>query len=476
MSDTITSPEHHLSDLFGGETLVPDQPGYDHARAMYNGSIDSRPALIVQPRSASDVIDAVNYARETGLPIAARCGGHAVSGTSIVEDGILVDLSTLKGIHVDTSRRTAIAQGGVLWGEYDRDTTLHGYATPGGRVTTTGIGGFTLGGGYGWLSTALGLTCDNLVSADLVTADGRLVHVTEDEHPDLLWGLRGAGANYGIVTSFEYQLHPIEPMVLGGMLVVPNNDDAAAFARGWRDYVLNASENLMSGLATLLAPPLPVVPPEIVGTPVVGVVAMYYGPVEDGEEHLAPLRELAAGGMDLVQPMPYTVFQTLLDPLSPKGMLNYHRGQHLDGLSDESLDNYLEVGRSIHSPLTQGVIFRHGGAISRVPEMATAASNRSAPFMAHPIAAWDTPDKTEYERAWVDRFSEALTRDLTGGVYLNFEPGTSANDVIAGFGEEKYDRLVALKDEWDPDNLFRANHNIAPTGWSHVSVPRQSPR
>ncbi|MGH3333721.1 MAG: FAD-binding oxidoreductase [Nocardioidaceae bacterium] len=476
MSETVTAAKQGLSPEFKGETIAPDDPRFDSARAVYNGGIDRRPALIVRPTGAADVIDAVTYARESGLPLAVRCGGHAVSGTSICEGGILIDLSSLKGVHVDPGRGIATTQAGVLWGEYDRETALHGLATPGGRVTTTGVGGFTLGGGYGWLSTKYGLTCDNLVAADVVTADGRLVRVSEDENPELLWGLRGAGANFGVVTSYELRTYPMPPLILAGMLIVPNDGNAADVARGWRAYVETAPEELMSALVTLLAPPAPFVPPEVVGQPMLAMVVAYLGSPEEGTAPIAPLRELADGGMDLVQPMPYTAFQAILDESNPRGWLNYHRGQHLHRLSDHVIDEYLTVGRNIHSPMTGGLIFRHGGAISRVSEDATAAGSRSAPYMAHPIACWETPAETDYEMDWVRRFSAAVAPDTTGGVYLNFEPGTTQKDVVAGFGEEKYRRLVALKDEWDPTNLFRSNHNIPPTGWSQPTVPRQAKR
>ncbi|HET6626016.1 MAG TPA: FAD-binding oxidoreductase [Nocardioidaceae bacterium] len=472
---TADQPTVELSADFMGETIRPGDAGFDKARAVYNRGIDKHPALIVRPTGAADVMDAVNYARTARLPLTARCGGHSVAGTSANEGGVLIDLSSLKGVHVDPDRGTAIAQAGVLWGEYDRETQLYGRATPGGRVTTTGLGGFTLGGGYGWLSTKFGLSCDNLVAADIVTADGRLVHVSEDENEDLLWGLRGAGANFGVVTSYELRVHEIPPLLLAGMLVVPNQE-AAGFARAYRDYIETAPEDLATAMVTILAPPEDFVPPELVGQPMVALVVAYIGDPEEALETVAPLRELAAGGMDLVQPMPYTALQAMIDGFNPKGMLNYHRGIHLARLSDEVIDEVLEVGSTIHSPLTQGVMFRHGGAIARVPEDATAAGNRAAQYMAHPIAAWDTADKTDYEMDWVRRFSAAVEPDTTGGVYLNFEPGTTLSDVKAGFGDDKYARLVALKDEWDPTNLFRSNHNIAPTGWEGVKLPEQPVR
>ena len=390
-----------LHPEFKGEAIRPEDPGFDTARAVYNGSIDRRPALIVRPTGAADVRDAVTYARTSGLPLVVRCGGHSVAGTSASEGGVLIDLSSLKGVQVDPRRGTAVAQAGVLWGEYDRETQLRGLATPGGRVTTTGVGGFALGGGYGWLSRKYGLTCDNLVSADIVTADGRLLHVSEDEHPDLLWGLRGAGANFGVVTAYELRLHEIPPLIMAGMLVVPNHD-AEQLLRAYRDYTLGAPEEVVSASVVLLAPPEEFVPAELVGTPVLALVVAYVGDPKDAVDVLAPLRDAVtgAGGMDLIEPMPYTSFQAMLDGFAPKGWLNYHRGLHLSSYSDEILAPYLEVGRTIHSPLTQGIVFHHAGAVSRVAEDATAAGNRAAPYMAHPIAAWATPEETDYEMSW----------------------------------------------------------------------------
>lgn len=475
MADATTQPVLELSSDFKGTTIQPSDPDYDRARSIYNGSIDRRPRLIVRPTGAADVRDAVNYARTADLPLSVRCGGHGIAGTSVCDDGVLIDLSSLKGVQVDPRRGTAIAQGGALWGEYDRETELFGLATPGGRVTTTGVGGFTLGGGYGWLSPKYGLSCDNLVGADVVTADGRLVHASEDENADLLWGLRGAGANFGVVTCYELRTHPIPPLLLAGLLVVPNQD-AGDYVRAYRDLAEQAPEELVTAVVTILAPPEEFVPPELVGTPVVATVLAYIGDPEEAVEAAKPLRDLAAaaGGMDLVQPMPYTAFQAMIDGFAPRGWLNYHRGVHLDRFSDGVIDRWLEVGKDIGSPMTQGVVFRHGGAVSRVGENDTAFGNRAAPYMAHPIACWDTPEKEAHEHAWVARFTEAVQPDATGGVYLNFEPGTSRRDVLAGFGEEKYQRLVALKDQWDPTNLFRSNHNIAPTGWSPVHIPAQA--
>lgn len=462
MTAHVTPAEIGLADGFKGVAIQPGDVDYDEARAVYNGMIDRKPAVIIRPTGAADVRDAVAFARERHLPLAVRCGGHSVAGVSSVEGGVLIDLSSLKGVHVDPERGTARANGGVLWGEYDRETEMFGLATPGGRVTTTGVGGFCLGGGYGWLSPKYGLTCDNLVAADLLTASGALVHVTDDTNPELMWALRGAGANFGVVTSFEFRVHPVPPLIMAGMLVVPNDDRAQDVVAGYRDYVEQAPEDLVTGLATLLAPPADFVPPELVGKPVLAIVAAFFGSPVDAEAAVAPLRALTAGGVNLVQPMPYTAFQAMLDPFAPRGWLNYHRGQHLSAIPDDVMASFLEVGRAIRSPMSQGIVFRHGGAVSRVAEDATAAGNRGAAYMAHPIACWATEPETRREMEWVDRFSAAFEPVLTGGVYLNFEPSTDEANVRSGYGDAKYERLAALKAEWDPDNIFRGNHNVPP--------------
>src|SRR5437763_4657249 len=271
---------------FRGQAIRPGEPGYDEGRAVINGMRDRISARIVRPTGAADIIDAVNLARDNGLPVGIRCGAHSVAGNGVTDGGIQIDLSSLKGVRVDPGNKRAWSNAGVLWGEYDRETQLYGLATPGGRVTTTGVGGFTTGGGYGWLSPVYGRTCDNLMAADVVTADGRLVHTSAEENPDLLWGLRGGSSNFGIVTSFEFELHPVGPMVMAGMLI-HMLDDAPAVVRAYRDYVESAPEELVTALAIVQAPPAPFVPPELVGTPVLGMIAFYVGKPEDGEKVVA---------------------------------------------------------------------------------------------------------------------------------------------------------------------------------------------
>jgi FAD/FMN-containing dehydrogenase len=452
-----------LESAFQGQQFGPGDDGYDAARAVYNGLIDKRPALIARCSGVADVIDAVRLARENKLPLAVRCGGHSVAGNGVCDDGVLIDLSGMKGVHVDAGTRTARANAGVLWGEFDRETQLFGLATPGGRMTTTGVGGFTLGGGYAWLSTKHGLACDNLISAQVVTADGRVVTASEDENPDLLWGLRGGGGNFGVATSYEFGLHELGPIVMAGMAVHPI-DSARDVARAWRDWVEGAPEAVCSGLGILLAPPEPFVPLEVQGKPVLGILVMYAGDPDEGAEVLRPLKqEIGPPAVDLIDRIPYMAFQAIVDPFSPKGWLNYHRGEHLASFPDEAIDAYVEHGARVKSPMSQSIVFRHGGAISRVPEDATAASHRDAPYMWHPIAAWSDPADTDDTIAWVRESSAAIAPFTTGGVYLNFEQDEGEEHVRVGYGPDKYARLVALKDKYDPENLFHINQNIAPS-------------
>jgi FAD/FMN-containing dehydrogenase len=458
---------------FRGELIRPDDDSYNEARKVYNRMIDKRPALIVRPTGAADVIDAVNLARENGLPLAVRCGGHSVAGQGVVDDGILIDLSSLKGVRVDPTSRRARTNAGALWGEFDRETQLFGLATPGGRVTTTGVGGFTLGGGYGWLSPKWGLTCDNLTSVDVVTADGRLVTASEEENEDLFWGVRGGSGNFGVVTSYEFRLHQLGPIVLAGLLLHPI-DDAKSVIRGYRDYVETAPEELATGTVILQAPPAPFIPEHLHGKPALGIAAMYIGDADEGRDVVAPLKELGPPAVDMIQPMPYTAFQALLDPFNQQGLLIYTRGMHLSELPDEGIDTYVEYATEIarfSNPMTQIIIFRHGGAVSRVPDEVTAAGHRDAEYMVHPITGWQDPADTERHIDWVGRFSEAMRPFTTGGVYLNFEPDEGEERVRAGYGAEKYARLVELKDKWDPENLFRVNQNIKPSRESGVAAP-----
>jgi FAD/FMN-containing dehydrogenase len=457
-----TVPQDALAQLaegFGGGLLTSGEPGYDDARSIYNAMIDRRPALIARCSGTADVISAVRYAREQELPIAVRCGGHSVAGHSAGDAGaVLIDLSLMKGVRVDPEARTARANGGVLWGEFDRETQVFGLATPGGRVTTTGVGGFTLGGGYGWLSTKYGLTSDNLISADVVTADGRLVTASETENEDLFWALQGGGGNFGVATSFEFRLHPVGPVVLGGLMAF-GLDRAEAAMAAFRELVDGAPDELATAAAMVTAPPEPFVPEEAWGHPVFAVIVSYCGDPEEGQKLVQGLRDVGPA-VDLVGPMPYRMFQGMLDELNPPGFRNYWRGEHLTGLSEGAAETFLAFPTEGLHPHSALLLFQHGGAVGRIPDDATASSGRDATFMVHQIGCWEDPADDEKHVAWVREQSEAMQPYKTGGVYLNFM--ADEDRVRAGFGDEKYARLVQIKRTYDPDNVFRFNQNIKP--------------
>jgi FAD/FMN-containing dehydrogenase len=450
-----------LNGQFGGELIAPAEARYEQARRVWNAMIDKRPQLIARPRDAADVAAAVAFARDVGVPVAVRCGGHSVAGKSVCDGGLLIDLSLMKGVQVDPQRRTARANAGVLWGEYDHATQAAGLATPGGRVTTTGIGGFTLGGGYGWLSPKYGLACDNLVSADVVTADGRLLTTSEAENPDLFWGLRGGGGNFGVVTSFEFRVHQVGPKIVGGMLLHPL-EHAREVLRAYRDYVDEAPDELATAIAFLTAPPKPFIPQHLHGRPALGIIACHCGDTAQGERVVRPLKTLGPPAVDLIGPMPYTDFQALLDPQAPPGWRWYNTGEHLNGLSDQAIDTLTAHAPQGLAPLTQAIVFRHGGAVSRVGSADTAFSNREAAYLLHPLAAWITRDDDDRHIAWLRELVRAMEPFKTGGVYLNFTPDDDER-VPDGFGADKHTQLVAIKDKYDPTNIFRFNHNIRPT-------------
>jgi FAD/FMN-containing dehydrogenase len=452
-----------VSTTYPAHVLEPEQPGYDEARRVFNAMIDRRPALIARCASTADVVAAVNTVRERGLVTAVRGGGHSFSGLSTCDDGIVIDLSGLKSITVDPWARTARAGGGVLWGEFDDAATqAHGLHTPGGRVTTTGLGGFTVGGGYGWTSSKYGLACDNLISAEVVLADGSVVRASEREHADLFWGLRGGGGNFGVVTEFEFRLHPLGPTVLAGLAMFPAGR-APDVLRRWRDWADAAPDEVATGCAVIIAPPEPFVPAELHGQPVLGLPVLYVGDPADGADAVQPLRDLGPD-VDHIGPMPYTAFQTALDPLAPWGVRSYARGEYMPGFGDAAIDEFLAhaVDLAVRgAPLSQMVVFRIGQGIAAVPDEATAFSHRDARYLFHPISIWADPAADERMIAATRAFAAAMRPFATGAAYLNFTP--EADRVRDAYGDAKYARLVALKDRYDPANLFRLNHNIRPS-------------
>ena len=459
-STVIDVSAQELTSRFTGDVVSPGDPDYEGARRVWNAMIDKRPALIARPRKAAGVAAAVDFAREHGMPVAVRCGGHSVAGKSACDGGLLIDLSLMRGVSVDPERRTARANAGVLWGEYDRATQAYGLATPGGRVTSTGIGGFTLGGGYGWLSPKHGLACDNLTSAEVVTADGRLLTASQDENEDLFWGLRGGGGNFGVVTSYEFRLHPVGPTIVGGMLLHPL-ERAGEVLRAYRDYVAEGPDELATAFAFFPAPPEPFIPEMLQGKTVLGMIAFHSGNVEEGERVLRPLKDLGPPAVDLVGPMPYTEFQALLDPQAPRGWRWYNSGEHLSGLTDRAIDVVIDHAPHGLAPLSQIIVFRHGGAVSRVDDDETAFSNRGPAYLLHPLAAWTEPEQDDRHIAWLRELVRDMQPFKTGGVYLNFSPEGDEH-LLDGYGRQKYARLLALKERYDPANMFRFNHNIQP--------------
>jgi FAD/FMN-containing dehydrogenase len=457
----ITANARTLRHALTGEVVLPGEAGYDDGRRVFNAMFDRRPAVIARCTSTADVVAAVRFARENRLLVAVRSGGHSVAGLSVCDGGILIDLAGLKRIDVNPQARTARAGGGVRWGEFDAATQRHGLHTPGGRVTTTGLGGFTTGGGYGWTSSKHGLACDNLISAEVVLADGRVVTASAREHADLFWGIRGGGGNFGVVTDFEFQLHPLGPTVLAGLALWPI-DRAADVLRAWRDCVDRCPDELSTACVTITAPPEPFVPDALKGRVVLGMMAMYVGDPAEGASVVQPLRALAPE-VDLIQPMPYTVFQSLIDAAAPSGFRSYWRGEYLATLSDDALATFLRHAPALTEaggPLSQMILFRIGQGVAATSEDATAFSHRDARYLFHPIAMWRDPADDDRLIAACRAFCQAMRPFSTGGAYLNFTPEDRVRDA---YGAAKYDRLVALKDRYDPGNLFRLNQNVVPS-------------
>jgi FAD/FMN-containing dehydrogenase len=449
-----------LAQAMRGELIAPSDPGYDQARSVWNGAHDRRPALIARCAGVADVMRAVEFARSEDLVVAVRGGAHSIPGFSTCDGGIVIDLSPMKGIRVDPQARTARAEPGLTWAGFDHETQAFGLAVTGGLVSTTGIAGFTLGGGIGWLMRKHGLTCDNLVSADVVTADGRLLHASEDENSELFWGLRGGGGNFGIATSFEYRLHQVGPMVTAGPVFYPG-ERAAEILRAYRGLVEEAPDELTTLANLLTAPPAPFLPEEWHGKPLVALIGMHSGSVEDGERAMRPLRELGEPVADLIGPMPYVAMQSLIDPLWGPGAHNYFKAGWLRGLDDAAIDTLVRYHRTVTSPKTEIHVHHMGGAVARVPAGATAFGDRSAPFLLNIVAGTHTPEGFDEAVAWAQDLHSAMAPSLTGGTYVNFLTDQGEDRVRAAYGE-KYDRLRALKGEYDPSNLFRLNQNIEP--------------
>ena len=449
-------------DGFRGRLISPDHGDYDAARAVWNGAIDRRPRVIARCIGAADVAAAVRFAREHDLEIAIRGGGHNVAGTAVCDDGVVIDLSAMRGVRVDPAHRRAWVQGGALWGDVNNETQARGLATTGGIVSHTGVAGLTLGGGVGWLMRKHGLTIDNLLAVDVVTGDGTLLRASADEHPDLFWALRGGGGNFGVVTSFEFRLQSVGPTVLAGPILW-DASDVAEVLRVYRDFVSDAPDELGTVVRFGAAPPLSIIPTELHWRPVVMVGTCYAGPIEDGERVLRPIRAFRTPLLDLIGPMPYVGFQSALDSTVLHGWHYYWKSTHLSELRDDLIDVISEHAFSCSSPRSYVAMFHLKGAVGRVAEGVTAFGNRQASHAMTIDGAWRAgEDFGDRDTQWARRFFAALG-PFREGVYVNFLGGDEAPDrVREAYGDSVYARLVEVKTTYDPDNVFHYNQNICP--------------
>lgn len=445
---------------FQGDYVDPGDARYGELRQIWNGSIDRRPAVIARCLDVEDVKTALAFARRWGRPVAVRGGGHSFPGHSSCENGIVIDLSLMTQVDVDSASNTVRAQAGVLLGELDQATQHFGLAVPAGIVTHTGLAGLTLGGGIGWLMRKYGLTIDQLLSVEMVTVDGEVVRASETENRELFWGVRGGGGNFGIVTEFEFRLNAVGPQVVAGPVFWPM-EQSPEVLRFYRDWIREAPDELMTVVIHRKAPPLPFVPSELHGRLVVAVVCCHAGPVEDGEECVRPLKEFGAPVLDLCVAKPFLVHQAMFDPSFPPGRWYYMRSCDVAELTDELIDITVEHSLRIRSPLTSFPIWQLGGAVSRVPDDATAFNGRSAGHTFNITASTASAVGFDEERDWVRDFASALEPHARG-VYVNFLMEEGEDRIRQAYGEAKYARLKALKRRYDSQNLLRLNQNIDP--------------
>lgn len=444
-----------------GKLIRPEDPDYETARRVHNGMIDRRPALIVQCADVADVIGAVNFARDHQLDIAIRGGAHSAPGFGTCDGGLVIDLCRMKGTRVDPARRTVQAQGGCTWGDLDHATAAFGLATPGGLISTTGIGGLTLGGGIGHLSRKYGLSCDNLISADVVTADGRLVSASASENPDLFWALRGGSGNFGVVTSFEFRLHPVS-MVYAGPILYPL-EKAHAALRLFSDYMTGgAPEELGAFFAFLIVPPGPHFPEALHLKTMCGVVCCYNGPLEKAPEATRPFHEFGPPAFEMTGPIPYPVVQGMFDPMVPPGLFHYWKADFTGALTDAMIEEHVKYGSQIPTVSSAVHIYPANGAIHRVASRDTAFPHRGAEFTHIVAAVQPDADSVSRNRQWVRDYWSALHPHAAGGIYVNFLDSDEGADRVAASYGSNFARLAELKKKWDPENLFHLNQNIRP--------------
>ncbi|ROZ69447.1 FAD-binding oxidoreductase [Ramlibacter sp. WS9] len=473
MSDLQMKSRHGAGQRFSDERIAAFQQGirgrlatpgsedYDQARTIWNAMIDRRPALVVRCAGAADVLRSVRFARDNDLLVGVRGGGHNIAGNAVCDGGLQIDLSLMKSVRVDPVARTARVEPGVTLGEFDREAQAFGLATPLGINSTTGVAGLTLGGGFGWLSRGLGLSIDNLLSADVVTADGELLRASEQENPDLFWGIRGGGGNFGVVTSFEFKLHPVGPELLAGLIVHPL-DDAREVMRFHREFMATVPDELTCWFVMRQAPPLPFLPPEWHGKEILALAVCYNGDIAEGERIARPLREFGRPIADVIGPTPYAGWQTVLDPLLAPGARNYWKSHDFADTSDGLIEVMMDHARRIPDPQTEIACAQLGGAVSRVPRGATAYNHRDGQYVMNVHGRWSDPAKDEACIAWARSLWQAAAPFATGSVYVNFLTQEEGGRVREAYGEN-YDRLVALKNKYDPANLFGVNQNISPT-------------
>ena len=460
---TALAPEviDTLKPLIRGAVCLPGEPGYEQARTIWNGMIDKHPAVVVRAAGAADVIQAVRAARTHGMLLAVRGGGHNIAGNAVCEGGLMIDLSLMKSVRVDPASRTVRLEPGVTLGDLDREAQAFGLATPLGINSTTGVAGLTLGGGFGWLSRKYGLTIDNLLSADVVTADGELKHASEKENPDLFWAIRGGGGNFGVVTSFEFKLHRVGPEVLAGLIVHPFAK-AKELIQGYRKVTAAAPDELTCWIVMRKAPPLPFLPPEVHGKEIFVFAVCYAGDIEQGRKALAPLQALGKPIADVVGPAPLAGWQQAFDPLLAPGARNYWKSHDFTELSDGLIDVLVDYAGRLPSPDCEVFIGHLGGAVNRVPAAATAYPHRNIEYVLNVHGRWSEPAQDAAGIGWTRQLYDAATPFATGGVYVNFMTEEEGQRVRGGAYGPNYERLAKLKAQYDPQNLFRMNQNITP--------------
>ncbi|HEU0157360.1 MAG TPA: FAD-binding oxidoreductase [Stellaceae bacterium] len=444
-----------------GAVLTADDEGYGEARSVWNAMIDRRPAIVVRCAGAADVMAAVDFARDAGALVSVRGGGHNIAGSAVCDGGVMIDLSPMKSVRIDPFNRTARVEPGVTLGEFDREAQSFGLVTPTGINSTTGIAGLTLGGGFGWISRKFGLTADNLLGADVVTADGRLVRAAAGENPDLFWAVRGGGGNFGVVTSFELRLHALGPQVISGLIVYPLSE-AAGMLRRYREIIAAAPDELACWFVLRAAPPLPFLPKEVHGTGIIAFAACYAGPMEAAETAMRPLRRIGRPIADVIGPHSFAGWQAALDPLLTAGARNYWKSHSFASLGDAAVATLVDYAAKMPSPECELACAQLGGAINRVAADATAYPHRDIGFVVNIHTRWRDPADDAECIAWARSLFAALKPLATGGVYVNFMP-EEEKDRIASAYLGNAQRLAAIKAEYDPENLFRVNQNIRPT-------------